>query len=100
VIIAGWAEVPPAPRSRRRSRRPGLLADQIAADTCSGQAVGHSGLPARAVFFRAGGLMHINATLDKGTPLCNGALRSMAIERIPGYGRSWCATVTWARVIC
>jgi uncharacterized phosphosugar-binding protein len=39
------------------------------------------------VFFRAGGLMHVSAILDEGTLLSSGALRSMAIERTPGYGR-------------
>jgi len=48
---------------------------------------GHSNLAAQELFFRAGGLMHINAILDEGTLLSNGALRSMAIERTPGYGR-------------
>jgi uncharacterized phosphosugar-binding protein len=48
---------------------------------------GHSNLAAQEVFFRAGGLMHISAILDEGTLLSNGALRSMAIERTPGYGR-------------
>ena len=48
---------------------------------------GHSNLATQEVFFRAGGLMHVNAILDEGTLLSNGALRSMAIERTPGYGR-------------
>lgn len=48
---------------------------------------GHSNLAAQEVFFRAGGLMHISAILDEGTLLSNGALRSMAMERTPGYGR-------------
>ena len=48
---------------------------------------GHSNLATQEVFFRAGGLMHFNAILDEGTLLSNGALRSMAIERTPGYGR-------------
>ena len=48
---------------------------------------GHSNLATQEVFFRAGGLMHMNAILDEGTLLSNGALRSMAIERSPGYGR-------------
>ena len=48
---------------------------------------GHSNLATQEVFFRAGGLMHMNAILDEGTLLSNGALRSMAIERTPGYGR-------------
>lgn len=48
---------------------------------------GHSNLAAQEVFFRAGGLMHVAAILDEGTLLSGGALRSMAIERNPGYGR-------------
>lgn len=47
---------------------------------------GHSNMNATEVFFRAGGLMHISAILDEGTMISNGALRSMAIERTPGYG--------------
>ena len=45
---------------------------------------GHSNLASQELFFRAGGLMHINAILDEVTLLSNGALRSMAIERTPG----------------
>lgn len=48
---------------------------------------GHSNMNATEIFFRAGGLMHISAILDEGTLISNGALRSMAIERTPGYGR-------------
>ncbi|PTX61832.1 putative phosphosugar-binding protein [Melghirimyces profundicolus] len=48
---------------------------------------GHSNLGPQEIFFRAGGLMHISAILDEGTLLNNGALRSMAIERTPGYGK-------------
>jgi uncharacterized phosphosugar-binding protein len=48
---------------------------------------GHSNLASQEVFFRAGGLMHFSAILDEGTMLAGGALRSMAIERTPGYGR-------------
>lgn len=48
---------------------------------------GHSNLAPQEIFFRAGGLMHISAMLDEGTLLSNGALRSMAVERMPGYGR-------------
>jgi len=47
---------------------------------------GHSNMNATEVFFRAGGLMHISAILDEGTMISNGALRSMAVERTPGYG--------------
>lgn len=65
------------------------LAAQIAADRLVhvfGPG-GHSNLAAQEIFFRAGGLMHISAILDEGTLLSNGALRSMAMERTPGYGR-------------
>jgi len=65
------------------------LADQIAADRLVyifGPG-GHSNLASQEVFFRAGGLMHVSAVLDEGTLLSNGALRSMAIERTPGYGK-------------
>ncbi len=48
---------------------------------------GHSNLASQEVFFRAGGLMHASAILDEGTLLSSGALRSMKIERTPGYGR-------------
>ncbi|MGG1519272.1 SIS domain-containing protein [Paenibacillus oryzisoli] len=46
---------------------------------------GHSNLGSQEIFFRAGGLMHISAILDEGTLLSQGALRSMAVERTPGY---------------
>src|SRR3546814_867454 len=65
------------------------LADQFAADRLVhiyGPG-GHSNLASQEVFFRAGGLMHVSAILDEGTLLSNGALRSMAIERTPGYGK-------------
>lgn len=64
------------------------LAEQIAADRLVyiyGPG-GHSNLAAQEIFFRAGGLMHVSAILDEGTLLSGGALRSMAIERTPGYG--------------
>lgn len=48
---------------------------------------GHSNLASQELFFRAGGLMHVAAILDEGTLLSSGALRSMAMERTPGYGR-------------
>lgn len=70
-------------------RAAGMLARQIAADRLVhvfGPG-GHSNLAAQEVFFRAGGLMHVAAILDEGTLLSNGARRSMAIERLPGYGR-------------
>ena len=66
------------------------VADQIAADRLVhvyGPG-GHSNLAAQEIFFRAGGLMHVSAILDEGTLLSGGALRSMAMERLPGYGRN------------
>lgn len=48
---------------------------------------GHSNLASQEIFFRAGGFMHASAILDEGTLLSNGALRSMQIERTPGYGK-------------
>lgn len=71
------------------ARAASLVADQVAADRLVhvyGPG-GHSNLAAQEVFFRAGGLMHVAAMLDEGTLLSNGALRSMAVERTPGYGR-------------
>ncbi len=65
------------------------VADQIAADKLVhiyGPG-GHSNLSAQEIFFRAGGLMHMSAILDEGTLINNGALRSMAVERTPGYGK-------------
>ena len=46
---------------------------------------GHSNMGVEEMFSRAGGLACINAILDPGTNLSHGAMRSMKIERIPGY---------------
>lgn len=65
-----------------------LIADHVAEDRLVhvyGPG-GHSNLAAQEVFFRAGGLVNANAILDGGTLLSGGALRSMAMERTPGYG--------------
>lgn len=48
---------------------------------------GHSNLASQEIFFRAGGLFHVSAILDEGTLISGGALRSMAIERLPGYAK-------------
>ena len=48
---------------------------------------GHSNLAAMEVFFRAGGLFHISAILNQETMLSCGALKSMQVERLPGYGK-------------
>jgi uncharacterized phosphosugar-binding protein len=49
---------------------------------------GHSSMGAEEIFYRAGGLACVNALLDDGFLLAHGALRSMAVERTPGYGRT------------
>ena len=49
---------------------------------------GHSAIGAEEIFFRAGGLMAVNAILDEGVMLQGGAFRSMNIERTPGYARA------------
>jgi uncharacterized phosphosugar-binding protein len=66
-----------------------MVADQIKADKLifAYGPGGHSNLGSQEIFFRAGGLMHVSAILDEGTLLSGGALRSMAIERTPGYGK-------------
>ena len=47
---------------------------------------GHSNMAVEEVFWRAGGLVPVNAILDAGTNLINGAKRSNYVERCPGYG--------------
>jgi len=49
---------------------------------------GHSNIGAYEMFYRAGGLVPVNAILDPGTLLSMGARRSTLIERTPGYGRA------------
>jgi len=49
---------------------------------------GHSVMGAEEVFFRAGGLVAVNAILDEGVMLGHGALRSTNVERTPGYARA------------
>lgn len=66
------------------------VADTIAADRLlhvfgTG---GHSYMGAEELFFRAGGLVPVNAILDEGVSLGHGALRSMAVERTPGYAKA------------
>lgn len=66
-----------------------LIAEQVKKDRLiyiwgSG---GHSNLAAMEIFFRAGGLMHVSAMLNQETMLTDGALKSMQVERLPGYGK-------------
>ena len=46
---------------------------------------GHSVIGAEEMFYRAGSLAAVNAILDPGFLLANGALRSTMVERTPGY---------------
>lgn len=67
----------------------GMLAEQVKKDRLIyvfGPG-GHSNLAAMEIFFRAGGLMHVSAMLNQETMLSSGALKSMQVERLPGYGR-------------
>lgn len=69
-------------------------ADAVAATIADGRLLhvfgtgGHSAMGAEEIFFRAGGLVPVNAILDDGVMLQGGALRSTAIERTPGYARA------------
>jgi uncharacterized phosphosugar-binding protein len=49
---------------------------------------GHSNIGAYEMFWRAGGLVPIDAILDPGTSLIHGALRSNHIERLSGYAKA------------
>lgn len=49
---------------------------------------GHSNMAAEEVFWRAGGLAPMNALLDSGINLCNGARRSNIVERCEGYAKT------------
>ena len=46
---------------------------------------GHSVMASEELFYRAGGLVAVNAILDEGVGLMHGAVRSNLIERTPGY---------------
>jgi uncharacterized phosphosugar-binding protein len=64
-----------------------ILAGQIARDNVihvfgSG---GHSYIGAEEMAWRAGGLVPINPIFDPGVSLSFGAMRSTAVERVPGY---------------
>ncbi len=49
---------------------------------------GHSNLGAEEMFWRAGGLVPVDALLDPGTSLMHGALRSNKVERTGGYAKA------------
>ena len=49
---------------------------------------GHSYIAGEEVFYRAGGLVPVNAILDPGVSLAPGAIRSTFVERTPGYAKA------------
>ena len=49
---------------------------------------GHSYIAGEEVFYRAGGLVPVNAILDPGVSLAAGAVRSTKVERTPGYAKA------------
>lgn len=49
---------------------------------------GHSNMAAEELLWRAGGLVPINAILDAGINLINGAKRSNIVERCEGYAKT------------
>lgn len=49
---------------------------------------GHSYMAGEEMFYRAGGLQPLNAILDSGVSLANGARRSTIVERTPGYAKA------------
>lgn len=49
---------------------------------------GHSYIAGEEIFYRAGGLVPVNAILDLGVSLALGAVRSTKVERTPGYARA------------
>jgi len=67
-----------------------ILADAIARDELIHVVGpgGHSNIAVEEVFWRAGGLVPVNAILEPGTNLINGAKHSNYMERCPGYGIS------------
>lgn len=46
---------------------------------------GHSYIAGEEIFYRAGGLVPVNAILDPGVSLAFGAVRSTKVERAPGW---------------
>ncbi len=49
---------------------------------------GHSNIAAEELIWRTGGLVPINAMLDAGIQVANGAKRSNYVERTPGYAKT------------
>lgn len=65
-------------------------ADTIATTVAAGGVLhvfgaGHSHMLAEEIFYRAGGLVPVNAIFDSGLMVHNGAAKSTLLERLPGY---------------
>lgn len=66
------------------------VADAIATNVTAGGVLhvfgaGHSQMLAEEVFYRAGGLVPVDAIFDSGLSVSNGAVKSTLLERLPGY---------------
>ncbi|HRP46793.1 MAG TPA: SIS domain-containing protein [Trueperaceae bacterium] len=90
TAVTGLMERLVSEESAAIDRAASVIADAIEADRLlhvfgTG---GHSAMGAEEIFFRAGGLVAVNAMLDPGVMLSYGALRSTAVERTPGYARA------------
>lgn len=79
------AEERDAIQSAARAIADRIVADRIVFVIGPG---GHSTLGAHEIYFRAGGLACISAVLDDGFALARGGLRSIGVERTPGYARA------------
>jgi uncharacterized phosphosugar-binding protein len=76
-----------------------ICADLIARSLADGGVLhavgtGHSHMLAEELFYRAGGLMPVNAILDPRLMLHDGALSSTLAERLPGYAEAVLARYT------
>lgn len=66
------------------------VAEAIATNVVAGGVLhifgaGHSHMLAEEIFYRAGGLVPVNAIFDPGLSVNNGAVKSTLLERLPGY---------------
>ena len=61
---------------------------------------GHSHLLAEEALYRAGGLAPVNAILDPGLMLRDGALASTQLERVSGYAEIVAASTRSPRATC
>ena len=58
---------------------------------------GHSHMIAEELFYRAGGLIQVNPIFDPNLMLHEGAIKSTALERLPGYAEALFDTVEFRK---